>query len=65
MAKSGKVKKSIAKRIKITKTGKLVHTKCGQGHFNSRAAAKKRVNKRSANTMSPTNLKAVKQGLNK
>lgn len=31
-----KTQKSISKRFKISKTGKLMKKKAGQGHFNSR-----------------------------
>ncbi len=31
-----KTNKSFAKRIKVTKTGKLLTRKTGQGHFNSK-----------------------------
>lgn len=39
---SGKTNKSYAKRLKVTKTGKLLTRKTGQNHFNSkeRRAAK-------------------------
>ena len=39
---SGKTNKSYAKRLKVTKTGKLLTRKAGQNHYNSkeRRAAK-------------------------
>lgn len=33
-------KKMVLKRIKITKTGKLLHRKAGLNHFNAKAARK-------------------------
>ncbi|MBI5138233.1 MAG: 50S ribosomal protein L35 [Candidatus Vogelbacteria bacterium] len=36
--KGMKVNKSFAKRMKITKTGKVLTRKAGQNHFNSKAA---------------------------
>lgn len=35
-----KTRKSIAKRIRITKTGKVMKRKCGQDHFNSHETGK-------------------------
>ena len=32
------MRKSVLKRIKITKTGKLLHRKPGQNHFNAKAS---------------------------
>jgi len=36
MSKGQKTHKSIVKRYKITKTGKVLKKKAGQGHFNAR-----------------------------
>ena len=41
-----KTNKSIAKRIKITKTGKMIKRKGGQDHFNAKDPGKKTRNKR-------------------
>ncbi len=35
-----KTRKTISKRIKVTKTGKLLKRKGGQDHFNSRESGK-------------------------
>ena len=35
-----KTHKAIVKRVKLTKTGKLMKRKGGQGHFNSREGGK-------------------------
>lgn len=40
-----KTNKSFAKRIKKTKTGKLVARKIGQGHFNAKMTGSKRLQK--------------------
>jgi large subunit ribosomal protein L35 len=42
-----KTHKTISKRIKITKNGKLIKRKGGQNHFNSRESSKVTRNKRS------------------
>jgi large subunit ribosomal protein L35 len=36
MSKGQKTHKSVVKRFKITKTGKVMKKKAGQGHFNAR-----------------------------
>lgn len=36
MSKGQKTHKSIVKRYKITRTGKVLKKKAGQGHFNAR-----------------------------
>ena len=41
-----KTRKTISKRIKITKSGKLIKRKGGQDHFNSRESGKVTRNKR-------------------
>ena len=41
-----KTKKSIVKRIKLTKTGKIIKRKGGQDHFNAHESGKKTRNKR-------------------
>lgn len=41
-----KTHKALAKRIKITRTGKVIKRKAGQGHFNSRESANITRNKR-------------------
>ena len=46
MPKKLKTKKSIAKRVKLTKTGKLIKKKAGQSHFNIKESGKIKRNKR-------------------
>ena len=38
--------KALAKRVKVTKNGKVLKRKAGQDHFNSRETGKVRRNKR-------------------
>ena len=58
-----KTKKSISKRFKVTKTGKVVKRTNGQGHFNSRETGKVRRNKRSDVIMSKTMQHFVKDNI--
>jgi large subunit ribosomal protein L35 len=41
-----KTHKTVSKRVKITKTGKMLKRKAGQGHFNSRERGNTTRNKR-------------------
>ena len=43
-----KTNKSYTKRIRVTRTGKLVARKAGQNHFNAKASGAKRNSKRRA-----------------
>jgi len=57
-----KTHKSVAKRIKVTKTGKMLIRKGGQDHFNARESGKVTVNKRRDGEMSESmrrNIKAL------
>lgn len=58
-----KTQKSLAKRIKITKTGKILKKKAGQDHFNSRESGKTTRKKRRTTKVSKTNLKPLKKVL--
>ena len=49
-----KTNKSISKRFKITKSGKILKRVSGQAHFNSRESGKVGRNKRRDITASPT-----------
>jgi len=42
-----KTYKALSKRVKVTKTGKVLKRKAGQDHFNSRETGNTRRNKRS------------------
>ncbi len=61
----GKIKtnKAIAKRFKVTKTGKVIKRTSGQGHYNSREDGNTRRNKRSDKPLSKTLHKVVKQNI--
>ena len=50
-----KTHKGTAKRIRKTKTGKLMARTMGQGHFNNRESGKTTKNKRSDQVLSKTN----------
>ncbi len=56
-----KTHKAIAKRIKITKTGKLLKRRAGQDHFNSRESGKVTRNKRRDMTLGSSHAKNLKQ----
>jgi large subunit ribosomal protein L35 len=61
----GKLKtvKAVVKRIKLTKTGKLMKKTAGQDHFNSREPGKVTRNKRRLHTLGAANEKNVKRFL--
>ena len=40
MARSGKTKKALAKRIKISSAGKIMKRRPGQNHFNAKDSGK-------------------------
>ena len=46
MSHSGKTKKALSKRIKITGTGKIMKRPPGQNHFNSKATGDQSRDKR-------------------
>ncbi|OGD68660.1 hypothetical protein A2996_00110 [Candidatus Campbellbacteria bacterium RIFCSPLOWO2_01_FULL_34_15] len=50
-----KTNKSYKKRIKISKNGKLVTRKIGQGHFNAKSSGTKNLKKRRASSITMTN----------
>lgn len=56
-----KTVKSIAKRFKITKTGKIKKIKDKQNHFNAKAVGKQTRNKRQALTLSKSDAKVIKR----
>lgn len=45
MSKSGKTNKSYAKRLKVTKSGKVLARKIGHGHYNAKASGRKNLKK--------------------
>lgn len=56
-----KTRKSIAKRIKITKKGKVLKKKAGQDHFNARESGKVKRNKRRMTKSAKANIKNLKR----
>ncbi|OGH84425.1 MAG: hypothetical protein A2261_00795 [Candidatus Magasanikbacteria bacterium RIFOXYA2_FULL_44_8] len=58
-----KTHKGIAKRFKITKTGKVLKRMAGQGHFNARETGKVRRSKRMDQSLSVAMVKHVTQRL--
>ena len=60
-----KTKKSISKRFKVTKTGKVIKRVSGQAHFNSRETGNVRRNKRSDLAMSASMHHFVKDNIAK
>ena len=52
-----KTHQGTAKRIKLSKRGKLLARSVGQGHFNSRESGKVTTNKRRDQVLSKTNNK--------
>ena len=55
-----KTKKAFAKRIKVTKTGKMLIRKGGQDHFNSRDSGKVTKRKRRDSNLSESYRHSVK-----
>ncbi len=49
-----KTNKSYTKRIRVTRTGKLVARKAGQNHFNAKQSGSTRAGKRRATSLSLT-----------
>lgn len=56
-----KTRKMMAKRVKITKNGKILKRKGGQDHFNTRESGKVTRNKRRDLTLGDTFAKTLKQ----
>lgn len=56
-----KTVKSISKRFKLTKSGKVKKIKQGQNHFNAKETGKKTRNKRRDLTLSSADAKIIKR----
>jgi ribosomal protein L35 len=54
-----KTRKSIIKRFKITKTGKILHRRCGQDHFNAKESGKIGINKRRDKKVAQADMKTI------
>jgi large subunit ribosomal protein L35 len=61
MGKKLKTKKSIAKRVKITATGKILRHKAGKRHLLSSKTAGRKRKLRHATLISPADTKAIKR----
>lgn len=55
-----KTHKALAKRVSVTKTGKVIKRYCGQNHFNTRDTGKIGRKKRRDTEMSKAHIKAFK-----
>ncbi|MDX1535694.1 MAG: 50S ribosomal protein L35 [Candidatus Spechtbacterales bacterium] len=56
-----KTKKAVAKRFKVTATGKIMRRPTGQGHFNAKEGGKKRRSKRKLVPVSKAEAKKLKR----
>lgn len=56
-----KTKKSVLKRFKITKTGKILHRPAYQSHFNAKQSSKKRMQKRKMVPVAKPERKALRK----
>ena len=56
-----KAHKTISKRVKVTKTGKIMKRKAGQNHFNSRESSNTTRNKRRDISVSTSYDRNIKQ----
>ena len=63
----GKIKtiKAVAKRVKVTKTGKVMKKKAGRDHYNSREKSKVTRNKRRKGQLAKANVKNVRTFIQK
>lgn len=50
-----KTNKSYAKRLRVTKNGKVIARKPGQNHFNAKASSSSKMEKNRTKTISMTN----------
>lgn len=58
-----KTKKAVAKRFRITRTGKVIHRASGQSHFNARERGNTTRNKRTDRTMAPTQARTIARAM--
>jgi large subunit ribosomal protein L35 len=56
--------KAVAKRVRVTKTGKVMKKKAGRDHYNSRETGKVTRNKRKPTVLSESHAKNVKRFIN-
>jgi len=60
-----KTRKSLSKRFKITKTGKVMRRVCGQDHFRAKKSGKKIREKRKLVQVAKPMAKKIKKLINK
>lgn len=58
------MRKAVIKRIKITKTGKLLHRRSGQNHFNAKASRRVQLRQKSTTGFPDTLEKKMRKYLN-
>ncbi len=63
MKAKAKTRKSVLKRFKITKTGKVLRRLAGQMHYRAKNTGKNRRNLRRLREMSPEEAKKIKKSL--
>ena len=61
MPKKSKTIKSIAKRFKTTKSGKVIKRKCGQNHLNAKETGKTTRQKRNDPNLAEASAKNIKK----
>jgi large subunit ribosomal protein L35 len=54
-----KTKKSIAKRFRVTRNGKVIHRAAGQGHFNGRESGNITRGKRTDKVLADSHTKLI------
>jgi large subunit ribosomal protein L35 len=59
-----KTHKSIAKRFRKTKSGKILHRKCGRDHFNTKESGKITRNKRRDKRVAKADMKIISSLIN-
>jgi len=59
-----KTRKSITKRLKLTKKGKLVRRKAGQNHFNARATGNQTRKKHGSQNINERDVKKMVRAIN-
>ena len=63
MPKKLKTRKTIAKRFRIKKSGKIIAKRSGQDHFNAKELGKKIRKKRKNHEISKSKYKTIKRAL--
>lgn len=63
MAKKGKTRKSITKRFKFTKSGKILRLKVGQSHFLAKKLSRQKARKKKLVELDKSLIKLIKRNL--